>query len=186
VQPGERIGDGADGEVLSITGSPDRVLKLGVIYDSVFRPLSLYHGIERVLNHLMLTPSSVCVHVYEHGYLGVYERQVADPKREQLFILYYYIMEKLEKLSEDEKKIFHSILDHEDRGIAKDYSISKIKKMLKGMSRGLDFDQEKVMLFCDNLRRCPILHLDISARNIMKDATGNYKLVDFDRAALRE
>lgn len=172
--------------MLSIVGDPSRVLKLGVIYDSVFRPLSLYSNTERVLDQLMLTQPPVSARVYEHGYLGVYQRQVVGLQQPQLFILYYYIMERLEKLSEDEKKVFHSILDHEDRGIVKNYSLSKIEEMLAGMSRGLDFDREKVILFCDNLHRCPILHLDISVRNIMKDASGNYKLVDFDRAALQE
>jgi hypothetical protein len=35
-------------------------------------------------------------------------------------------MERLNKLSEDEKKVFHSILSHEDNNLRKNFSIKKI------------------------------------------------------------
>jgi hypothetical protein len=54
------------------------------------------------------------------------------------------------------------------------------------MSRGLDFDADKVTLFCQNLHQAHVLHDDIHVRNIMKDATGHYRLVDLDRAQIGE
>lgn len=185
VQPDERLGDGADGEVLSIVGDPNRVIKLGVIYDNPVRPLTTYASIQQVLDYLVETQPCVYARVYQHGYLGQFQRPVVDQRRKyQPFLLYYYVMERLSKLSEDEKKVFHSILDHEDRGVAKEYPMHKIEEMLRGMSRGLDFDFDRVMMLCGDLRRLPILHLDIAARNIMKNAAGDYKLVDMDRALM--
>ena len=90
-------------------------------------------------------------------------------------------MEKLLKISEDEAKVFHSILSHEDRGIFKNFSTDKVKKMLHGMQRGLDFDLQKIMLFYEALQNPQILHLDIHPRNIMKDENNNFKLIDLDR-----
>jgi len=58
--------------------------------------------------------------------------------------------------------------------------------MLQGMSRGLDFDAEKVTLFCNNIRTAPVSHLDIHVRNIMKNDTGDYKLIDLDRIELEK
>jgi thiamine kinase-like enzyme len=93
-------------------------------------------------------------------------------------------MEKLFKISEDERKIFHTILSHEDRNIVKNYPLDKVKKMLTGMSYSLDFDYNKVIFFYQNLRDCPLQHLDLHVRNIMKDIDGNFKMIDFDRMKL--
>jgi thiamine kinase-like enzyme len=90
-------------------------------------------------------------------------------------------MEKLNKISEDEKKVFHSIMSHEDQNLHKNFSMSKIKNMLQGLSMGLDFDASKIIIFCENLRSTVIHHNDIHPRNIMKDNFGNFKLIDFDR-----
>jgi serine/threonine protein kinase len=187
VQPEERLGDGADGEVLTIEGQPDRVIKLGIIYEHPARELKVYKQIQRVLDYAMTTQPAAFVRVYEHGYLGTYSRKVVEWRKDkQEFLIYYYIMEKLNKLNEDEKKVFHSIVSHEDRGIDKNYSLEKINDMLQGMSRGLDFDADKVTLFCQNLHQAHVLHDDIHVRNIMKDATGHYRLVDLDRAQIGE
>ena len=67
----------------------------------------------------------------------------------KLFILHYYIMEKLYTISEDEYKVFHTILSHEDREIKKNWSRKKIEETIKGLSLGLDFDKDKVLSFCD-------------------------------------
>lgn len=179
---GERLGDGADGEVLTIMGQPDRVIKLGIIYDNPSRGLGVYKDIQRVLDYLIATPTEAHVRVYERGFLGTYSRYVHQGEQE--FLMYYYIMEKLEKISEDERKVFHSILSHEDRKIVKNYSADQIKEMLHGMSQGLDFDQERVILFCQRLKQAPISHRDLHVRNIMKDAVGDFRLIDLDRAVM--
>jgi serine/threonine protein kinase len=187
VQPAERLGDGADGEVLSIKDQPNRVIKLGIIYEHPSRELKVYEQIQKVLDYAMTTQPPAFVRVYEHGYLGTYNRKVVEWRKDvQEFLMYYYIMERLDKTTEDEKRVFHSIVSHEDRGITKNYSPEKISEMLQGMSRGLDFDAEKVILFCNNLRHAHVLHQDIHVRNIMKNANGDFKLVDFDRAKIGE
>lgn len=187
-QTGERLGEGADGEVFSIPDEPKKVLKLGILYERHDRGFeNHYKQIQKVLDYLIVTRPDAYAHVYEQGYLGTYSRK-ADHWRsgEQKFIIYYYTMEKLEKTSEDERKVFHSILSHEDRGIEKNFSPEKVREMLQGMGRGLDFDAEKVTLFCDNIRSAPISHLDIHVRNIMKDELGNFKLIDLDRIELEK
>jgi hypothetical protein len=185
-----RIGDqislgGADGEIFALTDYPDRVIKLGVIYDNPFRELEVYQQVQQVLDYVMTTQPVAFVRVYEHGYLGTYSRKMVEWRKDQQdFLLYYYIMEKLNKLTEDEKKVFHTIASHEDRGINKNYHPQKIKEMLSGMSRGLDFEMERVMLFLDLMRETPIIHEDLHSRNIMKDANANFRLVDLDRCSL--
>lgn len=186
VQPDQRLGDGADGEVLSIVGDPSKVIKLGVLYERHDRGMIKYYNhIKNVLDYMVENKLDSYARVYVHGYLGTYSRKMEHWKSgTQGFILYYYIMEKLRNLSEDERRIFHSILSHEDKGIEKNFSSEKIQEMLDGMSRGLDFDEDKVKLFCEKIKRAPVSHLDIHVRNIMKDDLGNFKLIDLDRVEL--
>ncbi len=188
VQPDVRLGEGADGEVFSIVGDSNRVLKLGILYERHDRGfLNYYHQIERVLQYLIASQPDAYARVYEHGFLGSYSRKMEHWRNgEQKFIIYYYIMEKLNKISEDESRVFHSILSHEDRGIEKNFSPEKIREMLEGMSRSLDFDAEKVTLFCNKIKSAPVSHLDIHVRNIMKDDAGNFKLIDLDRIELEK
>jgi hypothetical protein len=188
VKTGERLGDGADGEVLEIVDEPNKVLKLGIFYERHDKGfLKYYKQIQAVLDYMMLVRPPAYVRVYEHGYLGSYARSMPAWKSgKQSFIIYYYIMEKLLKISEDERKVFHSILSHEDRGIEKNFSLEKIREMLEGMGRSLDFDAEKVTLFCDNIRGASIWHLDLHVRNIMKDSMGDFKLIDLDRIELEK
>ena len=188
VTPDVRLGEGADGEVFSIAGDQNRVLKLGILYERHDRGFtSYYKQIQKVLDYLIANHPDAYARVYEHGFLGSFSRKMEHWRSgEQKFIIYYYIMEKLNKISEDENKVFHSILSHEDRGIEKNFSPEKIREMLEGMGRGLDFDAEKVTLFCNNIKGAPISHLDIHVRNIMKDDAGNFKLIDLDRIELEK
>ena len=193
---GTRLGDGADGEVFAFSDDPNKVIKLCVLYDRFDKPIEkLYtNSIATTLDYLIDNPIDVFARVYEHKYLGQYSRDWtfsnnemklhSDTKGKQQFILYYYTMEKLEKISEDEGKVFHSILSHEDRGIRKNYSMDEVRKMLHGLHRGLDFDEKRVMFFVERLKKAPIYHTDIHARNIMKDSAGNFKLIDFDRTSI--
>lgn len=187
-QPGHRLGDGADGEVLSIENEQDRVLKLGILYEQHDYGLDEYfQHIQKTLEYFTKNNPQPYVRVYEHGYLGTYSRPMSYWKSgKQGFIIYYYVMEKLEKISEDESKVFHSIISHEDRGIEKNFSSQKIHEMLQGLGRGLDFDAEKITLFCNKIRTAPVSHLDLHVRNIMKDKTGAFKLIDLDRINLEK
>jgi serine/threonine protein kinase len=184
VTVGARLGDGADGEVFEIIGRPDRVIKFCVLYETGSTKLeNTYKYTTRVLDHLITDPSPVFAHVYVHTLMGQYTRTVWGNKK-QRYLLYYYMMEKLQKITEDERRVFDSIVSHEDRGKKKNFSPKRIKEMLSGMALGLDFDAEKVTFFCESFKKSPVAHLDIHPRNIMKDAAGNFKLIDFDRAEM--
>ena len=178
-----RLGDGADGEVLSIVGEPDKVIKLGIFYERHDEGMIAgYQLIKTVLDWMMTAHPDAYARVYQHGYLGTLSRKMeAWRTGQQDFIIYNYIMEKLQKISEDESRVFHTILSHEDRGMKKNYSTEKIQEMLEGMGRALDFDAEKIILFCDNVNEAAISHLDLHPRNILKDADGNFKAIDMDR-----
>jgi hypothetical protein len=93
-------------------------------------------------------------------------------------------MEKLLSLSEDEQKVFHTLLSHEDRNLVKNYSPAERQVILQNLRRGLDFDEGRVSLFVDKLNNSPVQHLDIHTRNIMKDANGNFKMIDLDRLTM--
>jgi serine/threonine protein kinase len=178
---GNEIGIGADGQVFSLQNEDDKVIKFCVRFD--YNNCSLkneYKKIDNILSYLLNKKPIAYARVYEYGYLGEYSRSLYDGSS-QKYILYYYVMEKLNKISEDEKKVFHSLLSHEDRNIKKNFSLLKIKQMMLGLSLGLDFDSEKIILFCENLKRTDIHHNDIHPRNIMKDKDNNFKLIDFDR-----
>lgn len=187
VQAGELLGDGADGEIFTIVDSPTKVIKFSVIYDRATEsPKEIYSNqIIPILDYVMFNKPTFCVRVYEHGFMGEFRRKVVSWKNDmQDFVIHYCIMERLHKLSEDEKKVFHSLVSHEDRNITKNLSPQKIKKICHGLALGLDFDAEKVILFCNQLRTTPLSHCDIHPRNIMKNASGYFKLIDLDRGEL--
>lgn len=175
---GEEIGFGADGQVFNLSEYPDRVIKLSVLYDNA----ETYEHINNVLLMLEKHNPNVCACVYEHAHIGSGEENIYCGTRK--YTLYYYVMEKLCKITEDEKRVFHSIMSHEDRGVEKNLEPKDVLNMLKGMQRGLDFDLKKVFTFYNNVRNCPIKHNDIHVRNIMKDSNGNFKLIDFDRVEI--
>jgi serine/threonine protein kinase len=180
-----KLGDGADGEVFEYAEDSNKVIKFGILYETGSIALARsYKYINKVLSYLVENPSPTYARVYTHEYMAEWSREVAWKNTAQKYIIYYYIMEKLYKTSEDEKKVFHSILSHEDRGIKKNFSDEKIKEMLRGLSSGLDFDEAKVIFFINNFKKTPIDHFDVHVRNIMKDSDGNFKMIDFDRAEL--
>lgn len=183
VKISNKLGDGADGEVFDIEGEPDKVIKFCVLYQTgPTKVEKTYKSICKTLDYIVTTPAPTYANVYSHEYMGAFTRKVTWG--EQPYIIYNYIMEKLQKITEDEKRVFHSLVSHEDRGIKKDFSAAQRKEMISGMGTCLDFDAEKVMFFCDNFRNTQISHLDIHVRNIMKDSAGNFKLIDFDRVEI--
>lgn len=154
------INKGADGFIFDYN---DKIVKLFRVED--------YSQVNTVLNYLIENPQDHLVSIYECGYLDKVEN----------YFWMYYICEKLLPISIDEEKVFHTLLSHEDRNLKKDYSADNVKKILRGLAHGLDFDEKKVTILCDAVRNCPIKHLDIHPRNIMKDVNGNFKLVDLTR-----
>ena len=178
---GDEIGSGSDGQVFNISGQPNRVVKFSVIYDPFDQDIyEMYERVNSVLSFIKKNKPVVCARVYDHAFLTEGSRKTVHGF-DQKFLLYYYTMEKLYKTSEDERKVFHTIMSHEDRGIIKNYHGESLRKVLAGLRLGLDFDEEKIILFNSNLRRSPLRHLDMHVRNIMKNKSGDYRLIDFDR-----
>jgi thiamine kinase-like enzyme len=181
---GDELGYGADGQIFELVDYPDRVIKLSVLYDCKVCENPSYEEIEKVLTYLEQSKPDTCARVYEHKFMFNGARSTVEGDRN--YVVYYYVMEKLYKTTEDERKVFHSILSHEDRGVKKDYSNKVVSDMLFGMQRGLDFDFDKVLYFYKNVKKSRMNHNDLHVRNIMKDSAGNYKLIDFDRASIGE
>jgi hypothetical protein len=180
-----KLGDGADGEVFELKEN-NKVIKFGVLFQFPEQNIKKqYANIARILDYLKVNKPQEYAHVYEHEYLGNYKRPIVHCEDGQEYILYYYIMEKLEKISDDEKKVFHSILSHEDKNLEKNLSLAKIKSMLQGMQIGLDFSMDKVLNFCRSIKYSNINHNDIHPRNIMKNNLGQFKLIDFDRCTFK-
>lgn len=182
---GKEIGfGGADGQVFNIINHPAQVVKFSVLYEN-FVPLEQdILRIEEVLQFIKTISPPAYSNVYNYKKLLISSRKTVLGT--QRYVLYYYIMDKCLKISDDEKKVFHSILSHEDRAIEKNFSHKKIKELLKGLSMGLDFDEDKILNFCDQIISTPINHNDVHPRNIMKNQSGLFKLTDFDRAQLKD
>lgn len=182
---GPSLGDGANGEVFELVNT-SKVVKFSALYDYNFNNLHInYNKIINNINFLKRSDNNSYAKVYEVKHVGDGYR-VCDEELLQYYVVYSYTMEKLNKISEDEKKVFHSILSHEDLGIVKKYTINKINEMLLGMSIGLDFDINKVLFFYNEIKKINIIHEDLHDRNIMKDNKGNFKLIDFDRINIGE
>jgi hypothetical protein len=180
---GKKIGDGADGEVFKLPNCPDKVIKLSIIFDEYENsPLFIYQNrILPILEYLWIENPPICPIVFEHGYFG---QLMQNPIGE--FSIHYCVMERLLPLTEDENKVFHSVVSHEDREIKKDLSPIKINEMLLGLAFGLDFDLEMIMLFCEQLRESKIKQKDLHPRNILKNGIGQFKIIDFDRIILEK
>lgn len=177
---------GADGQVFNLIEYPNQVLKISVLFEDFESNLEdKYKEIISVLSYIKDNDIPACARIYEIQHVGKFRQAWYVNSSWRDYFLFYYTMEKLNKISVDEKKVFHSVLSHEDRGFAKSYTLKQIKKMVHEMSLFLDFDKEKVMLFCEQVERLPFAHNDIHIRNIMKDEFSNFKLIDFDRCQLR-
>jgi len=176
---GNLIGEGADGDVYSIKNNLDKVIKFSVYY--ICRNEDLKKIIYDRLDNFSLVQknSNLFAKLYEYNYIGSGFRDTVNGSQE--YLLFSCVMEKCSKITEDESKVFHSILSHEDNNLNKNYSIDKIKKMLKGLSFGLEFSEEKIICFVKKIKESSIKHTDIHPRNIMKDAFDNFKFIDFDR-----
>lgn len=183
VIPTVELGAGSDGQVFEIKDSNNKVIKFCIAFDFIDNSIkSQYDNVNKILSYLKNNNIDFCAKVFEHNIIGEqYRFTITGPQK---YLLYYYIMEKLNKISEDEKKVFHTILCHEDRGIEKNYSVEEVKEILKNLQVGLDFDFKKIILFYNQVKNSTLKHLDIHVRNIMKGDNGDFKLIDFDRCEI--
>lgn len=170
VCPDIKLGSGQDGEVYSILNNNQQVIKL---CNTINHPTLLKH-IPFILKYLIEQQPLAYTRVYSYGILKKINNQ----------LFYYYIMELLFNISSDEKKVFHTLLSHEDQNKVKNYSPPQVKQILKGMQLGLDFDPQAIQNFLQQLNNSTIKHNDLHPRNIMKNKDGQFKLVDLDRLTL--
>lgn len=91
----------------------------------------------------------------------------------------FQYLEKLNKISSDEEKVFFSILSHEDANKTKNFSMKELMCILKGLQCGLDFNINEVIDFYFLVKNSKFVQKDLHTRNIMK--SNSYKLIDFDR-----
>lgn len=180
------IGQGQNGQVFEV--DQQRVLKLSVVFSGTQENVDTYPNfylpsilaIKHMLNH----EEKAFAKCYEFMHLGYFSRNLN--KEKQNYILFYYVLEKCNPISEDEAKVFHTLLSHEDAGKKKDLSEDRVKNLVKDLSFALDFDADKVMLFVEQIRSAAVKHNDAHPRNIMKDSFGYFKFIDFDLVERKE
>lgn len=160
---GKEIGSGVDGQVFEKQGDDGRVIKLSIKDD--------FNAFENAWLIYSCQPKHF-VSVFDFGCLSN--------------IIYWVEMEKLLPISEDEQRIFHTLISHED---ANKQKLSSYHHgwfiMANELSEWFSLDKEKIKQFCLSIQTSPILHGDLHPRNVMKDKNGNYKLVDFDRCSVK-
>ena len=181
----EKLGDGADGEVFQLEDS-EKVIKLSILYDLDYNTdlIQKFKNISKNISTIQKNKLKHFAAIYEYGLVCRSSRKTF--LGEQKFIIYYYVMEKLFKLTIDERKVFHTILSHEDLNLEKKFSSHQLDSILNGLSFGLDFDFTKVRNFYFQTIENSIQHNDLHVRNIMKDKFGCFKLIDFDRITITD
>lgn len=174
------LGDGADGQCFSLKNDSSKIVKYSILYDLNYSKNleTQFSKIEKVLEFMKNSNNSCVAKLYDFGLL--YKGSRITVVGEQEYIIYFSTYEKLNKLSEDEKKAMHSLLDFFD----KNYSITDVKKSIRDMSKYLDFDHLKYLEFYQNLNvlHSELNHNDLHTRNVMKCSDGTIKLIDFDKA----
>ena len=174
---------GADGQIFNHINDDNKVIKLSILFKCGEQNLySIFKLINESLSFIENNKPFTCVRVYEHKFLERGERFINNSYQD--YIVYYYIMEKLNQITDEEYKLFYSILSHEDRGIIKNYSDSILIKTLTDLNISFDFNFDKVLFFYKNLKNSKIVHNDLHPRNIMKDKQDNFRLIDFDRCRI--
>lgn len=178
----EEIGSGADGDVYSIKNDKYKVIKYTVQYfwddvdiEQIIAKKSIVIDKIKKENHIF-------ANIYDFQYLGKGTRDVFGGV--QNYVLFSCTMEKLNKITPDEKRIFHTLLSHEDCNKTKRMNNQEVDNILKSMHGYIDFNIFAVKKFYDDLIASKIKHSDMHPRNIMKDSFGNFKFIDFDRMEL--
>lgn len=180
---GEELGDGADGQVFQIKSEPSKVIKVSILHDYYGDIQYRYSSLLKVFSFLQGNANDCYAKLFKYGEIVKGSVKVEDG--EQKYILYYSIMERCQKITDDESKVFHSLLSHEDRNICKKLHPLKTKRILSELNKGLDFDVSKALTFCCKVHESEVLHLDLHPRNIMKREDNSFCLIDFDRCKIK-
>lgn len=152
------IGLGLDGEVFS---SDNKVIKFVEIKDSKKHALNAWYHNKRKIEYILDTSPDCFVKIYDFGLVKVIE--------ENYSIIYFYLMEKLNPITKNERDVFFEIFSND---IAK---FNQLKINYK------DVDKQKVDNFVYQIKKCKLKQTDINPQNIMKDIDGNFKFIDLER-----
>lgn len=174
---GKRLGDGADGEVFELISDSKKVIKFSIIYDLGYESnlVTKYNEIKKKLSFVKENGTR-CQHlcsIYNFGLLLHKSRKTSCGAQE--FLIHFYEMEKLIKCSDEEEKVFYTIISNAYRSI---------EDFLDSLSKWIDFDRQKVLTFVNANSNSVILHNDIHLSNIMKNENGDFKLIDLDRITI--
>jgi thiamine kinase-like enzyme len=190
---GKFIDDGAQGKVYNIKEHRNKIVKISMLYDRDVSPIEeIFSNIQNIYFWIKDNPQDVLVKIFEFGKLTEGERPFYPFIKDQKYISYFSIQEKLIKLSVVEEKVFRNLAYnmtqyyHTDepfftQNLADDPLFYKnLPDFLKSLKEKFDFDQNKILNFYSNLEKLQIYHNDFRPENIMKDKKGNFKLIDFD------
>jgi serine/threonine protein kinase len=189
---GEKLGAGVDGQVFSCLNAENTVIKISKIAGICSDVSQKYNSIDYIINYIderrYKYPHLVSVFRPITTLLMQYCSLEWQCKRDyhlSTFHIFYMWMEKLNQISDDETKIFHTLLSHEDANKIKNYSEKEAHNILLEMKKYLSFDLEKAIFFYNAIQKSDIIHNDLHPRNIMKDSSGRFKLIDLDRLSFR-
>jgi rRNA-processing protein FCF1 len=193
---GVELGYGADGQVFELIDDPNKVIKYSVIFDWNSLPspakskINIKEKFSKLKNNLEIIKNnyhehSFMVKIFNHEFLFQGKRKIVN-NEDQDYLIHSLIMEKLKEISDDENKVFHSLLYHKNVFWEKDFSDQELDETLFGLAKGLDFNHSKVKSFYKKVKKSTIQHNDINLGNIMKNVDGDYKLIDLDRLSKKE
>lgn len=168
---------GADGEVFE---SNNNIIKFVMMFDSKKKIITDYNKNKNIINKIIESRPNHFVEVYDFGFV----KEIEDYNKNYCLI-YFYLMEKLNKISDDEKRVFHSLISHEDFNKIKKIDVYRINSIIKELDGYLSFDKDKVLNFIKNIKNSKIEQTDIHERNIMKDNFGNFKFIDLERLNIK-
>lgn len=175
----DEVGYGVHGQVFGIASDPSKVIKFSTLYETSTAIESEFKKINDAQNFLINQNHPNLAKVFETGLLMKGVRIFAGLK--QQYYIYYLVMERLQKLTQDEAKVIKTVCDFYN----KDQLFTKpLPLLIEELTGWFSFNKHNVLEFHRFLTSGPIKHNDVHRRNIMKDAAGNFKLIDFDRIEL--
>jgi serine/threonine protein kinase len=174
------LGNGSNGEAYLLNDGT--VLKVSVLMDWGNEGFDVREEYARIWWLLRQVKQEIPPHLVRIFDLGVLACGQLD---KQPYTIYYYRMEHLQPLTEDEYKVFQTVISHEDRQLIKRYQPAELSAVLQGLEKGLEFDLDRVKDFYHHIQFSRFKHLDLHPRNVLKAKDGEFKLIDLDRMRLQ-
>lgn len=173
---GEKLGSGAHGDIWELLNYPDKVMKVA------WAPLDVpkeFHNLPNNIGQRWTFPNVQATYQYllQHQFPALAKIFDFRPLHKRTDRQYYSVLlERLQPLTEPEQKVMKSVCMDYNGNIETGKCLYHIDE-LKGW---LEFNAHKVITFYTALGNLPVIHRDFHRRNIMKDAQGNFKLIDFE------